>query len=150
MATPRAKPTDEMRNTRARKNAYITMRKANTAALASEEATHSTTRIATESALASDRRSRATRSAVTGAAISTATPSGGSNLIMTTIFLMVGLIVVYMLVTNPGPTSGLFGTLGNSLHALSSNKPLFTSVPVTSASNPNATPVNVTGTLPGK
>ena len=150
MVTPRAKPTDEMRNTRARKNAYVTMRKANTAALASEEATHSATRITTESALASDRRSRATRSAVTGAVVSTATPSSNSGLIMTTIFLMAGLIVIYILVTNPGPTTGWLGTLGNSLHALSSNKPLFTSVPVTTASNPNATPVNVTGTLPGK
>lgn len=126
MATSRRPMTDEMRNTRARKNAYVTMRKANTEALASEEATHRTTRVATEAALASDRRSRATRAAVTGAVVSTATPSSNSGLIMTTIFLMAGLIVVYVLVTNPGPTTGWLGTLGNSLHALSSNKPLFT------------------------
>jgi hypothetical protein len=97
------------------------MRKANTEALASEEATHGAARIKTESALASGRRNRA----IVGSAVSTATPSSDSGLIMTTIFLMAGLIVVYMLVTNPGPTQGLFGTLGNSLHALSSNKPLF-------------------------
>ena len=103
-----------------------------TAAAATRSANAGVTRRATASDMAGDRSSRATRSAITGAVTSTATPSSSSGLIMTTIFLMAGLIVVYVLVTNPGPTTGWLGTLGNSLHALSSNKSLFTSVPVAS------------------
>lgn len=61
-----------------------------------------------------------------GAVTSAATPSGDSNLIMTTIFLIFGLIIIYILVHNPGPTTGWLSGLGNSLHALSSNTPLFT------------------------
>ena len=67
--------------------------------------------------------------AAVGSAVSSVASSGDSGLIMTTIFLMAGLIVVYILVSNPGPTTGWLGTLGNSLHALSSNKPLFIKTP---------------------
>uniref|UniRef100_A0A6M3LPS9 Uncharacterized protein n=1 Tax=viral metagenome TaxID=1070528 RepID=A0A6M3LPS9_9ZZZZ len=56
---------------------------------------------------------------------SVATPSSDSNLIMVTMFVIAGLIVSYILVTNPSTTSWL-GGLGNTLHAFSSNKPLFT------------------------
>lgn len=72
----------------------------------------------------------ATRNAARNAKIlstvgSVATPSSDSNLIMTTLFVIAGLIVFYVLVTNPSTTSWL-GGLGTTLHAFSSNKPLFT------------------------
>lgn len=71
-------------------------------------------------------RSQVRRDRVVGAVTSTATPSSNSGIVMTTIFVIAGLIIMYMVVTNPGPTTGWLGTLGTSLHALSSNKPLFT------------------------
>lgn len=64
--------------------------------------------------------------AAVGSVVSSASSSDSGNLIMTTIFVMFGLIVIYILVHNPGPTTGWLGGLGNALHALSSNTPLFT------------------------
>ena len=64
--------------------------------------------------------------AVAQKAISTATPSGDSNLIMVTIFIMAGLIVVYKLVSFPETTANWLNGLGNFMHAFSSNAPLFT------------------------
>lgn len=61
-----------------------------------------------------------------GKVVSTATPSSDSGLIMTTLFVVGGLIVAYMLVTNATATTGWLGYLGDAIHALSSNKPLFT------------------------
>lgn len=58
--------------------------------------------------------------------VKTATPSDNSNLIMTTIFTMAGLIIVYLIVTNPTNTQGLSSKLQNGLHAFSSDTPLFT------------------------
>lgn len=131
MATRRP-PTDDMRNSRARANAYVKMRNADTAthatttatetaAFAAREEAHRTTRVATESDLASGRRNRA----IVGQVASTATPSSDSGLIMTTIFVMAGLIVVYIFVSKPNST-GFLGSLGNGIHTLTSNTPLFT------------------------
>jgi hypothetical protein len=122
----RAKLTDRQRELHTLGNVHAKMQHTQTEERAVQEQQHQQTRVETESALASGRRSRAARGAITDTAVSTATPSSNSGLIMTVIFMMAGLIVVYTLVTNPGPTTGWLGTLGNSLHALSSNKPLFT------------------------
>lgn len=119
---PRAKLTERQRELHTLGNVHAKMQHTQTEERAVQEEQHQQTRVETESELASGRRNRA----ITGAVVSTATPSSNSGLIMTVIFMMAGLIVVYILVTNPGPTSGWLGTLGNSLHALSSNKPLFT------------------------
>ena len=73
-------------------------------------------------------RSQARNERISGAVVSTATPSSDSGLFMTVIFTIAGIIVAYILVTNTG-TSGWLGTLGDSIHALSSNKPLFTTSP---------------------
>lgn len=61
-------------------------------------------------------------------AVSTATPSGDSNLVMVTIFVMAGLIVFYKIVTQADTTSGWLSSLSDMLHTVSSNTPLFTSV----------------------
>src|ERR1035437_4007187 len=118
--------TDRQREIRSTANAHARMQADATREIAARESIHQQTRISTESQLASDRSGRSRNAAVTGAITSTATPSGDSNLIMTTIFLVFGLIIVYILVHNPGPTTGWLGGLGNALHALSSNTPLFT------------------------
>ncbi len=132
----RAKPTVYQRNARTRVNTTRKVEAARTAgvqqreaqrttATAVREAVHTRERITTESELDAGRRSRARNAAISGAVTSTATPSSDSNLIMTVLFMMAGLIVMYILVTNPGPTTGWLGSLGTGLHALSSNKPLF-------------------------
>ena len=69
---------------------------------ASREALHEQARIETESALASGRRKRA----IVGRVAETATPSSDSGLIMTTLFVVAGLVVMYILVTNTA-TPGL-------------------------------------------
>ena len=122
MATPRARPTEQQRNLRSAVNAHRKMQETETTQIAVREGVHQRQRIETESQLASDRSSRATRSQI----VSTATPSSDSGIIMTTLFVVAGLVVLYILVTNPGPTTGWLGNLGTGLHALSSNKPLFT------------------------
>lgn len=121
MATPRARPTEQQRNLRSAVNAHRKMQETETTQIAVREGVHQRQRIETESQLAGDRASRSRNAAI----VSTATPSSDSNIIMTTLFVMAGLIVMYILVTNPGPTTGWLGSLGTGLHALSSNKPLF-------------------------
>src|SRR6516162_4635631 len=64
--------------------------------------------------------------AATNKVISTATPSSDSNLIMTTIFLMAGLIVFYLIVTKAETTASWLNGVSTWLHTLSSNTPLFT------------------------
>ena len=72
-------------------------------------------------------RERATTSTFNTVA-STATPSSNSGLIMTTIFLMAGLIIVYNLITKADQFSGFVGSAGDFLHKLSSTTPLFQTV----------------------
>ena len=124
--------TDRQREIGSARRAHAAMQQTNVAThqrtaeidttqIAAREAIHTRQRVATESELAAGRRNRA----ITGSAVSTITPSSDSNLIMTTLFVMFGLIIMYLLVTNPGPTTGWLSTLSTGLHALSSNKPLF-------------------------
>jgi hypothetical protein len=136
---PRAKPTTYQRNARTRVNTVRKVEAAKSAGLqqreeqrtsqvAVREAVHTRERLTTESELDAGRRSRARNAAVSGAVTSTATPSSDSNLIMTTLFVMAGLIVTYILVRNPRST-GFLGGLGTTLHTISSNKPLFVATP---------------------
>jgi len=133
----RAKPTTYQRNARTRVNTTrkveaakvegVRQREAQrTSATAIREAVHTRERVATESELDSGRRSRARNAAVQGAVVSTATPSSDSGIIMTTLFVMAGLIAMYLLVSKPTATNGWLNGLGNGLHTLSSTKPLFT------------------------
>ena len=122
MATPRARPTVEQRNLHSAVNAHRKMQETETTQIAVREGVHQRQRIETESQLAGDRQSRAVRSQI----VSTATPSSDSGLIMTTLFVMAGLIAIYILVSNPNSGSWL-GGLGNVMHVVSSNKPLFVS-----------------------
>lgn len=119
---PRRLATDRMREIRQAERSHRRMQADITAETAQREVRHKQVRIETESELAKGRRNRAFQ----GKVLETATPSSDTNLIMTTMFVIAGLIVFYMLVTNSGGTSKWFGFLGTSLHALSSNKPLFT------------------------
>ena len=80
-----------------------------------------------EAALKPDRQSRYV-GAVQQKAVSTATPSGDSNLVMVTIFVMAGLIVFYKLVTQADVASGWLSSVSGMLHSVSSNTPLFTAV----------------------
>lgn len=116
-----ARLTEEQRNIGSRKRAYIAMEQAQTTNYLEREAGHKQYRVETEQALAGGRRNRA----ITGQVASTATPSSDSGIIMTTLFVIAGLVVMYILVTNTA-TSGWLGSLGTGIHALSSNKPLFT------------------------
>jgi len=70
-------------------------------------------------------------------ALNTATPSGDSNLIMTTLFVMVGLVVFYLLVTSAGAFSGWMAGLGDLLHKVSSTTPLFTESKSTTSTGGN-------------
>ena len=56
--------------------------------------------------------------------------SGNGNLIMTTIFLMAGLIIVYQLVTKGPAVSGFLGSLGDWIRLVSTNTPVFQEVGV--------------------
>lgn len=72
-------------------------------------------------------RSRATTTAINaGSSVaSSAVPSSNSGLIMTTIFVIVGLALFYNVVTKADQFSGFVGGLGDFLHKLSSTTPLF-------------------------
>lgn len=50
---------------------------------------------------------------------------GGNELFSTTLWLMFGLIIVYLLVTNATDTSNYVGRMGALLHKLTSTAPLF-------------------------
>lgn len=50
---------------------------------------------------------------------------GGHDLLSTTLWLMFGLIIVYLLVTNSGQFAGFTSTLGNFLSKLTTTQPLF-------------------------
>ena len=91
-----------------------------------QEGIHERHRVTTESELGGVRRNQQLSNRAGNAVISTATPSDDSNLIMTVMFVMAGLVVVYILVSNPKST-GFLGGLGTTLHTISSNKPLFVS-----------------------
>lgn len=67
-------------------------------------------------------------SAAGGKALDIATPSADSGLIMTTIFLIFGLIVFYLLVTSATNINTFVGSVGGFLHTLSSTTPLFSTV----------------------
>ena len=87
-------------------------------------------------------KQRATRRAVaTDLAVSTI-PSGdsggsgfslGTGLFSTVLWLMFGMVILYLLVTNPGPTEGFTARLGDLVHKLSSTSPLFQAVPAQSS-----------------
>ena len=87
--------------------------------------------IAARSQAQSQQRGDIRRERFVGGAVSkttsTLTPSSDSNLLMTTLFLIVGLAVVYQLVTGVGPssTSTWINSVGNLLHKISSTVPLF-------------------------
>ena len=117
--------TDRQREIHSTVAAHRTMQADATREIAQREVAHKQTRVATESDLASGRRNRAVQGAVASKVVSTATPSSDSGLIMTTIFVMFGLIIVYIMVYTPNST-GFLGSLGNGIHTLTSNKPLFT------------------------
>lgn len=122
---PRRPLTDEQRNILQAERSHRRMQADITEQTAQREAFHKQTRVETESELAGGRRNRA----ITGKVASTATPSSDSGLIMTTIFVIVGLALFYNLVTNAGKFSGFVGTTGDFLHKLSSTTPLFQTVP---------------------
>lgn len=102
-------------------------------------AAQSEQRVAVSRQLAADRTARAAanrptrtqrlvargQDAAVNKTVSTLTPSSNSNLIMTTIFVMFGLVIFYVLVTASSNVQGFFGTLGNVLHGVSSTTPLF-------------------------
>jgi hypothetical protein len=140
MATAvKAKPrklTNSMRNTLQRERSNkrtISHATAQTASLeatrseqiAAREATHSQQRIQTEQGLRRQRQVSNIQGAAVGKVVDTATPSGNSNLIMVTIFVMAGLVIVYQLVTKTAATAGFLGGASNWLHTFSSNTPLF-------------------------
>ena len=135
-AKPR-KPTNSMRNTQQRERSqkrtitHATESAANleaikTQQIAAREASHAQQRASTESTLRRQRQTSAAQGAAIGKVTDTATPSGDSNLIMVTIFVMAGLIIVYQLVTKVEATQGFLGGLSTWVHTLSSNTPLFT------------------------
>ena len=113
--------TDRQREILQAERSHNRMQAAVTQETLAREAGHKQYRVETEQALAGDRRNRA----ITGQVASTATPSSDSGLIMTTFFVIAGLIVMFILVTNTA-TTGWLSSLGSGIHALSSNKPLFT------------------------
>jgi hypothetical protein len=140
MAVAKAKPrklTNSMRNTLQRERSNkrtISHATAQTASLeatrseqlAAREATHSRQRIQTEQGLRRQRQVSQIQGAAVGKVVDTATPSGNSNLIMTTIFVMAGLIIMYQLVTKSAQTSGFLSGLGTWIHTIgTSNTPLF-------------------------
>lgn len=61
-----------------------------------------------------------------GKVASTATPSSNSGLIMTTIFVIIGLALFYNVVTKAQVFSVAVGRWGDFFHSLSSTAPLFT------------------------
>lgn len=56
---------------------------------------------------------------------------GGNSLVSTTLWLMFGLIIVYLLVTKSGQFAGFTGGLGDLLSKLTTTQPLFQVAPKT-------------------
>lgn len=83
------------------------------------------TRIAAAQTQRKQVRTERVQGQVASSAVSTFTPSSDSNIVMTTLFLMAGLVVVYRLVTNSGQFSSYTGKMGDLLHKVSSTAPLF-------------------------
>ena len=132
----RRKATNSMRNTLQRERSSrrviaaasqaATEREASkTRELVAREGVHTQQRVATQQALTGERRNQQVKQAVVGKVVDTATPSSDSNLVMVTIFTMIGLIFVYLIVTSSQNFAGFLGGLQVWLHALSSNTPLF-------------------------
>jgi hypothetical protein len=133
--------TDRQREIRSTERAHTRMQAVATEQAAVREQQHGAQRQATEAALRSDRQaalpSRKRRfanalgdeaiSRGSSAVVSTATPSSNSGLIMTTIFLIFGLIAFYLIVTTAQGANTFMTTLSNALASISQNKPLFTS-----------------------
>jgi len=113
--------TDKMREIRQAERSHRRMQADVTSNLVQREASHRQARVATESDLASGRRNRE----IQGKIVDTATPSSNSGLIMTTIFMIVGLVLFYQVVTKADQFSGLVRSVGDFLHKLSSTTPLF-------------------------
>lgn len=125
--------TDRQREIRSTEGAHRRMQAVATQQSAIREQQHG--RQATEAGLANDRRNRRVTGAVTDKVVSTATPSADSGLIMTTIFLIFGLIVFYLIVTSATNVNSFMGTLGSFLHTLSSTTPLFSTRATTALVN---------------
>jgi hypothetical protein len=133
--------TKSQRNTRSRANANIRTIKAaqasaqsleatKTEQAAAREAAHSSQRLQTEQGLRRQRQTSNIKQAAVGKVVDTATPSSNSGLVMTTIFVMAGLIVMYLLVTASANTAGFLGGLGKWIHTIgTSNSPLFIKKP---------------------
>jgi Flp pilus assembly protein TadB len=118
--------TDRQREIRSTEGAHRRMQAVETQQSAIREQQHGQQRQDTEASLASDRRNRRITGAVTDKVVSTATPSSNSGLIMTTIFLIFGLIAFYLIVTSATGVNTFMTTLSNALSSISQNKPLFT------------------------
>lgn len=117
--------TDRQREIGSAARAHARMQATATKESANRELIHSKQRVATEEALRSNRQSSARKEAITNKVVSTATPSSDSGLIMTTIFVIAGLSVFYLLVTSAANVNTFTGSVGNFLHKLSSTAPLF-------------------------
>jgi hypothetical protein len=138
----RAKLTKTQRETHTQTNANIRTLEATrqnaeafeatrTEQLAAREAGHSRQRIQTEQGLRRQRQVSQIQGAAVGKVVNTATPSSNSGLVMTTIFVMAGLIVMYLLVTASANTAGFLGGLGTWIHTIgTSNTSLFVKKPV--------------------
>lgn len=124
--------TDRQREIGSARRAHKAMQIDITEQRSIREQQHHQERVSTESDLAGGRRNRQITGAVVGKAASTANPSGDHGLIMTTIFLIAGLILFYRLVTTASSFGTLTTTVTNFLHSLSSTTPLFTTVSTTS------------------
>lgn len=123
-ATKKAAATRDIQVAQAKTAARIQERQAASAIKLQTSAQNRAARIQ-EAKAAQPSRTQRYASAAGSQVVTTATPSGDSNLVMVTIFVMAGLIVVYQLVTRGAAVGGFLGGLGNWLHTLSSNSPLF-------------------------
>lgn len=133
------KASENIREREASESARIASRQAQSRIAIEQGETRKQQRIQTQEELNSLRN----RQRAYSGSVSTVTRSSVWSTVVMVFFLMFGMIAIYVLVTNGSQFGAIAGTVGNFIHGLSSNTPLFVENPK------SATPAPSVGNLGG-